>query len=515
MSRSSSLVWLVLLPIVVHVLGNQANSSREDEYDNFTTRVNEDFTTRYDKDSAQHDYYNNYTKNLYEEDRKQNMSAELRDNHRKTDYKGNLTISYKFRPKNDSNKDNLNKMCNNTICIPICYKHNYRLFRGICILDAVDHSFPEIYNVNKKVNDIFQSNMSCEITGDLPLFFKVYRDDEYMILINGSVYHRDQNIILDPTTYCFAVITNKYELINIKNAKLDVVPVGLIVSLPFLLLTFMVYTILKELWNLHGYILRGYIAFITQFWFSASFFWLNVMCFDIWWRFGQVRPFQGSMTREDRRRFIIYSIYAWGCASILIIICAIMDFVPSVPENFIKPQLGKIGCWLTEESDGIYFYGPISVTIVCNICMFISTTLKFKRNNRNIESIMQSTESRRHDDNNKQTFILYVKLFILMGITWSMEIISWIFKSAPEYTWDFSDLINSLYGLMIFIIFVCKDNIKKLLLKKFRQNCTFSLFSRNTSRSGCNTILPTSKAIPLNKISPCVQMNCRAENLSD
>ncbi|XP_032665026.1 probable G-protein coupled receptor Mth-like 1 isoform X2 [Odontomachus brunneus] len=267
-------------------------------------------------------------------------------------------------------------------------------------------------------------------------------------------------------------------------------------------------------------------AFITQFWFSASFFWLNVMCFDIWWRFGQVRSFQGSMTREDRRRFIIYSIYAWGCASILIIVCAIIDFVPSVPENFIKPQLSKLECWSTghvgyvEENklEGIYFYGPASVIIVGNICMFISTTLKFKRNNRNIESIMKNMESRRHD-NNKQTFILYVKLFILMvhPITSFMEIIPWIYKGKPLYIWYYIDfIIDCLYGLIIFIIFVCKDNIKKLLLKKFRQNCTFSLFSRNTLRSGChNTILPTSEAIPLNKISPCVQMNCRAENLSD
>lgn len=72
-----------------------------------------------------------------------------------------------------------------------------------------------------------------------------------------------------------------------------------------------------------------------------------------------------------------------------------------------------------------------------------------------------------------------MKLFILMGVNWSMEIIQWLFENSPWYIWYFSDLINSLQGLIIFIIFVWKDTIKKQLLQRF--NCheyTFSLFCR-------------------------------------
>ena len=67
-------------------------------------------------------------------------------------------------------------------------------------------------------------------------------------------------------------------------------------------------------------------------------------------------------------------------------------------------------------------------------------------------------------------------LFILMGISWSTEVISFILDGS-FYSWFITDLINSLMGFIIFIIFVCKARIGRLLL----QNCPrlkklFSLF---------------------------------------
>lgn len=59
------------------------------------------------------------------------------------------------------------------------------------------------------------------------------------------------------------------------------------------------------------------------------------------------RSSQGNVKQRERKKFIIYSIYAWGSASILTIICGIMDFVPSVPRNLIRPELGVRSCWLS------------------------------------------------------------------------------------------------------------------------------------------------------------------------
>ena len=64
-------------------------------------------------------------------------------------------------------------------------------------------------------------------------------------------------------------------------------------------------------------------------------------------------------------------------------------------------------------------------------------------------------------------FNLYLKLFIVMGISWSMEIISWLLDDKPTFVFYITDIANTLQGLIIFIIFVWKEKIKRLLLKRF------------------------------------------------
>lgn len=117
-------------------------------------------------------------------------------------------------------------------------------------------------------------------------------------------------------------------------------------------------------------------------------------------------------------------------------------------------------------------------------------------------------------------FNLYLKLFIVMGINWSMEIVSWLFKNAPPSIWYLTDLTNTLQGLIIFIIFVWKEKIKRLLLKRF--GCQDrGLFSRNSTRSGCHssasrTCTTTSGVMSLQeKVNPYVQTNCRTKSSSD
>ncbi|XP_028981831.1 G-protein coupled receptor Mth2 [Diachasma alloeum] len=301
--------------------------------------------------------------------------------------------------------------------------------------------------------------------------------------------------------------------------------ISLVMSMPFLAATFLVYAFLPELRNIHGMTLMPYVAsmfwgymglvvvqfggaspwhhtgfcifsaFIIHFSFLSSFFWLNVMCFDIWWTFGRkagqvveqnggFRALQGSVKQRERKKFIIYSVYAWGSASLITGVCLIMDFVPNIPDSYIKPRFGETRCWFPDEiSKAVYFYGPMGVTVVCNIFLFISTALKILQHKRDTATQLKGIDSRRHDDN-KQWFNLYLKLFIVMGINWSMEIISWLLnKDTPQYVWYLTDLANTLQGVIIFIIFVWKDKIRRLLMKRF--GCQKGKFqSGNSTRSG-------------------------------
>uniref|UniRef100_A0A182TWH4 G-protein coupled receptors family 2 profile 2 domain-containing protein n=1 Tax=Anopheles melas TaxID=34690 RepID=A0A182TWH4_9DIPT len=63
-------------------------------------------------------------------------------------------------------------------------------------------------------------------------------------------------------------------------------------------------------------------------------------------------------------------------------------------------------------------------------------------------------------------FGLYLRLFIVMGVTWSLEIISW---AVDNNAWIFyvSDVCNCIQGFLIFALFVLKQKIKRLIYKKF------------------------------------------------
>jgi len=95
-------------------------------------------------------------------------------------------------------------------------------------------------------------------------------------------------------------------------------------------------------------------------------------------------------------------------------------------------------------------------------------------------------------------------LFILMGISWSTEVVSFILDGS-FYSWFLTDLINSLMGFIIFIIFVCKARIGRLLL----QNCPrlkklFSLFEllvRGRTSHG------TPPAISVSVLQPLIRIN--------
>ncbi|XP_019883791.1 G-protein coupled receptor Mth2 isoform X2 [Camponotus floridanus] len=420
-----------------------------------------------------------------------------------------------------------------------------------------DQMAKEVQHV-PQLKDYFRllENSVCPVN-----FYPLNPDESRNVILqaNGSLVDVNGTVYL-PWNYCIDWQVT-FDRISILICATENVPdnniedmlhhVCMAVSILLLAATFLVYAIIPELKNLYGKTLMCYViclitayvsmllvnyismaaktplciitAFFIHFSFLASFFWLNVMCFDIWWTFGGFRSLQGSVKQREKKKFIIYSIYAWGSASILTIVCAIMDFVPNVPKEFIRPEFGEATCWFnTDGAKALYFYGPMSITVICNICLFISTALKILRHKKDTDHHLKGSESRRHDDN-KQWFNLYLKLFIVMGINWSMEIVSWLFKNEPKYLWYLTDLTNTLQGLIIFIIFVCKKKVKRLLLKRFGFQDR-DIFSRNSTRSvayhssasrTCTTSI-ASGVIPLQeKVNPYVQTNCRGKNSSD
>jgi hypothetical protein len=92
-----------------------------------------------------------------------------------------------------------------------------------------------------------------------------------------------------------------------------------------------------------------------------------------------------------------------------------------------------------------------------------------------------------------------------MGVTWITEIITWA-VNAPIYYSIPTDILNILTGVFIFVIFVCKKKVLRLLQKKFLpahkvwnrgQQSTLS----SNSRSTCLRNRSTTGDITLSELS--------------
>lgn len=291
------------------------------------------------------------------------------------------------------------------------------------------------------------------------------------------------------------------------NASQIVYVTSTMASTPFLLVTAVIYWAVPELWTLHGRsvachtssLFLGYLllaltqiisdaisdasciacAFIIYFSFMASFFWLNVMCFDIFWTFSGFRSLRGTAREREHKKFIFYSIYSWGCPLILLVVTLIMQFHNDIPDGVLRPRFGEKKCWFHDDVTLLaYFYGPVGVIVICNIFLFILTAIRIAQLKRET-AMLKGTDSRRHDDDNRQRFNLYLKLFLVMGVNWSMEVISAL-AGGPEYVWYVTDICNTLQGVLIFVIFVWKDRIRRMLMEKFCPKRASTKFSKST-----------------------------------
>ncbi|XP_046680949.1 G-protein coupled receptor Mth2-like isoform X2 [Homalodisca vitripennis] len=359
-----------------------------------------------------------------------------------------------------------------------------------------------VYDSDQKVVQVKKNHFRI-LYGDVCTYgkFVLTSDDKSYLMSDGNILLESN--LMDASQYCMESINGDEIQIFVcfppgedaqTKAAFTAYPIGMILSFPFLLGTFVVYAVIPDLHGtLHGKSLMSHVSslltayislsvvqlgrdainsfwcvalsFVIQFSFLATFFWLNVMCFDIWWVFSGLRPLRGSVKEREHKKFILYSLYAWGCPLVIFVITLVIELVPSIPKSFIKPQFGVDKCWFkTSEALVLYFYLPIGVLVLLNIAMFVTTAFRLRMHTRDTK-VLQTSESRRNDEAERQRFNLYLKLFIVMGINWVMELVSFV-VGGPKSIWFVTDLGNTLQGLLIFLIFVCKRRILRLLNQK-------------------------------------------------
>ncbi|KAL4142489.1 hypothetical protein QTP88_004935 [Uroleucon formosanum] len=445
--------------------------------------------------------------------------------------------------------------CETGDCIRKCCSQNWAYVEGKCsALNAslgVKFEVPELVNENGTVS-AYETGLFHIVYGKLTCVNKyrltpsLNKTDSFRITKTGWLLSESGTIIAPPDKFCL----DSFSKFNFQTLPVICSPelmeseaiggnmfytIGMILSLPFLFSTFLVYALIRDLRNLHGKSLMCHVAtllvaytslitvqfvtdsineewcvflaYVVQFFFLASFFWLNVMCFDLWWTFSGFRPLRGNIQEHEAKKFLIYSIYAWGSTALMTAITYGME--EYLPDDSLRPEFGVKSCWFSSfTATLLYFYGPIGILLFSNLLMFIHTAIMIVKH-MNDARVLSGSESQKNVDHEKQRFMLYLKLFIVMGVNWLAEIISWASGSnGSELLWYVTDIGNSLQGVLIFLIFVCKKRVLNLLNKKFCPG--FQLFKTSTaSTRTTNSTTSGTSSNTKNKDAVEMSTNCR------
>ncbi|CAL8090472.1 unnamed protein product [Orchesella dallaii] len=196
----------------------------------------------------------------------------------------------------------------------------------------------------------------------------------------------------------------------------------------------------------------------AQYFMIASFTWLLVVNIDLWWTFSAIRPGGGN----GLKRFILYSLGGWGFPLFVTGISLTLNSIYTCRISRVPtPDYGEHICFVAPWAQGYYIYYILSILIAIAFLFAVLTLIglySFKKGTNNLRS------NKRAED--KQTVLLFLKLSVVMGLSWIFEVISWaVTKEDKEnhIVWIIFDLYNALSAILIFIIFVCKRSTLNLL----------------------------------------------------
>lgn len=328
--------------------------------------------------------------------------------------------------------------------------------------------------------------------------------DKTYLQENGSLFVNEHNILLPPGEFCLehvlengsedagqpSIITcNHYmppTVTTVPAAKqsdlrFTLYPIGLALSAIFLAATLAAGSLLPAShhvlhWRcqtnhivclLIGYILLCIIqiagrtmspmpcflmAAAMHFVFLAAFFWLNTMCFNIWWTFRDLRP-QSLEKSQERCRLRLYEAYAWGGPLIIAGTAAALDSLPNNSDyDFLRPRFGTSNCWFHGNLEILtYFFGPIGTLLVINLALFLMTARELTCGLWKRELVKSTTER-------AALGRVCMKLVVVMGVTWIADVISWA-VGGPQEVWYLTDFINCLQGVLIFIVVGCQPQV--------------------------------------------------------
>lgn len=111
----------------------------------------------------------------------------------------------------------------------------------------------------------------------------------------------------------------------------------------------------------------------------------------------------------------------------------------------------------------IFFLFPMGLHILTNAILFILTAIHCNKIKSEINRMQCAKDNEVQDKKrkflaDKAKYMMNLKLFVVMGVTWILEIIATLLRDYNQW-WYVSDYFNILQGVLVFFIFVCKSKV--------------------------------------------------------
>ncbi|KAK7086716.1 hypothetical protein SK128_003359 [Halocaridina rubra] len=311
--------------------------------------------------------------------------------------------------------------------------------------------------------------------------------EEYIMNDNGTVlvekYKRTYQIseyVLSEDGILVCIVQNDSEKFSKIMGWITIGGLGL--SCVCLLLHLLAFIFVKELRNLSGnnlasfclVLLGAFSSFILSvfrepakvecyilatcmyYFFLASFCWVNVMAFDIWRTLSLATSELRVTSGKQCCKYMVYSVYGWLLPAAAVLGVVLLDKVkPEFMPTEYYPAFGEYWCWFGHRKALLVFFAaPLMAIMLLNIALFILSA-------RIIANTMDSTAKMTTCSPYQSQFKLYMRLALLMGLTWISGIVAGYLQ--VEAVWYIFVVLNTLQGVFIFIAFTCTRKVWRAL----------------------------------------------------
>ncbi|KAL7731084.1 hypothetical protein ACLKA6_014290 [Drosophila palustris] len=204
-------------------------------------------------------------------------------------------------------------------------------------------------------------------------------------------------------------------------------------------------------------------TFLGYYTMIATFLWLLIINYNLWKTFNNI-----GVGRKSR--FLHYNIFVWGVAAVLLVITGLVELIYKDDDMIWKPDIGSLGCWINTSSWSamIYYYGPIALLLIFNTTLFIKTAVRIFVQNRKNRRQLKKMEGQRNLKN-LTNFGMFFRLFVIMGVIWSLEIASYVWSMIDDMSTGitFADVLTSGQGILLFAVTILKRDVLKSLKDRF------------------------------------------------